>query len=370
MNNMKKTIIDALSEDRGPDMFSIQNTWLPRFKDKMAPIPIAKKEKDQIMNFRQYKETYPDAAIADLTKDEKIYAIPLSMDTLALYYNKNLLSYASIPTPPKTWQEFQDDVSKIVKRDAEGQFIYMGASLGTANNINRAPDILSLLMLQNNTEMVEPQNLRATFNSPEGNRALRFYTQFADPAKQVYTWNPTEHYSLDAFYEGRLAMMFNYSYHLPTIRAKAPKLNFSIAKMPQIGDAGNNIVEEINYASYFAEAVSAKSKHPEEAWKFLKWLSEPAQVKRYLEKTGNPPARVDLVDEFKGKPSLGVFAEQILTAKSWFQVNNVNVDRIFSDTINDTVAGKISVSDALDRAARQVDLLTDTIKEKWLKQEK
>ncbi len=353
----EETIINALAEDRGPDIFAIQNTWLPRFKDKLAPIPQAKKEKDQIMTFREFQETYPDVAVQDLTIGEDVYALPLSIDTLALYYNKTLLNSAGISVPPKIWKEFQEDVEKLVKRDAKGDFLYMGAALGTANNINRAPDILSLLMIQNGTQMVDQGRFQAAFDSSSGKRALLFYTDFANPTKKVYTWNSEQHYSLDAFYEGRLAMMFNYSYHIPTIRAKAPKLNFGVAKMPQIGDESGNIVSEVNYASYFAEAVSVKSKHQKEAWKFLKWLSEPAQARRYLDKTGKPPARRDLVDAYRDKPNLGVFAEQVLTATSWFQPNNVDIDRYFSEMIEDVVAGRKSVSDAIERAATQVNLL-------------
>lgn len=353
----ENTIIEALAEDRGPDIFSIQNTWLPRFKDKIAPIPKTQKEKDQIMGIREFGETYPDVAVQDLTISEDIYGIPLSINTLALYYNKNLLSNAGISTPPKTWDDFQDAVEKLVKRDAKGDFMYMGASLGTARNINRAPDILSLLMIQNGAEMVSEDRIRSAFNDSRGRRALIFYTDFANPTKKVYTWNTSQHYSLDAFYEGRLAMMLNYSYHIPTIRAKAPKLNFGIAKMPQIGDESGNVVNEINYASYFAETVSVKSKYQEESWKFLKWLSEAPQVRRYLGRSENPPSRRDLVPEFKNKANLGVFAEQILTAHTWYQPHNTHIDRIFNEMIEDVVLGKETVSDAMSRASEQMNLL-------------
>ena len=33
-------------------------------------------------------------------------------------------------------------------------------------------------------------------------------TDFANPKKSVYTWNVQQHYSIDAFIEGKVAMMF------------------------------------------------------------------------------------------------------------------------------------------------------------------
>jgi ABC-type glycerol-3-phosphate transport system substrate-binding protein len=56
--------------------------------------------------------------------------------------------------------------------------------------------------------------------------ALNFYTDFANPVKEVYSWNNTLDNSVNAFASGKLAIMFGYSYHLETIKALSPKLNF------------------------------------------------------------------------------------------------------------------------------------------------
>jgi maltose-binding protein MalE len=75
-----------------------------------------------------------------------------------------------------------------------------------------------------------------------GEQALSFYTQFAKLStsttgiNQAYTWNSRQHYSTDAFAEGSVAMMFNYSWQMAEIKNKNPKLNFSIASVPQINN--------------------------------------------------------------------------------------------------------------------------------------
>jgi len=34
----EKELLNALAEDRGPDIFSINNAWLPQYMDKVAPV--------------------------------------------------------------------------------------------------------------------------------------------------------------------------------------------------------------------------------------------------------------------------------------------------------------------------------------------
>ena len=354
----EKELIDALAADKGPDIFLIHNTWLPRYEDKISAMPRVKEFFTPI----SFQETFVDVAYRDLVKNDKIYGIPLYVDTLALFYNKDLFNSAGIPHPPSTWEEFVKDVELLTKRSATGEFEVSGAAMGTAENINRAVDILYLLMLQTGTEMTDNQHTRATFNESiytqgktlnPGKDALRFYTDFANPTKSVYCWNRQMHYSIDAFAEEKTAMMINYSYHIDTIREKAPYLNFAIAPVPQIKDRKF----DINYANYWAFTVSKKSKSPYEAWRFLMFFSKRENLKRYLEKTKAPTSRRDLIEWQKNDPELKPFASQVLSAKSWYQVDNQAIEEIFINMIKSVVLGEATLDQAINKAANQVTVL-------------
>jgi len=217
-------------------------------------------------------------------------------------------------------------------------------------------------MLQSGTQMVNSQKTRATFERSvdldgerfyPGERALEFYIDFANPLKSIHTWNTRMHYSIDAFYEGQAAMMFNYSYHIPTIRAKSPYLNFAVSEMPQI----DSVSADINYANYWGLTVSHNSQDFEPAWQFIVWLTQKEQAQKYLELAKKPTARRDLVDSQKDDPDLGVFAEQSLTARSWYQVDNSVIETILADMIESVVRGEATIKDAILRAVNQVNLL-------------
>jgi len=342
-------LLNALAEDRGPDMFSIHNTWVTKYQSKLAPMPetttmavpivqgTIKKEvipelrTTQSLTLKDLKDTFVDVVSHDVVmSDGKIYGLPLYVDTLAMFYNRDLLNNAGISQPPLYWnKEFLQDIKKLVKQDPKKGILQAGVALGGSANITRFSDILATLMIQNGVTMMDESG-QVTFNlipsfvkdgtyNP-GLEAIRFYSDFANPTKESYSWNSGLPNSLEMFISGNLALMFSYSYDLATIKAQAPKLNFSVAKFPQIE---GNPPTNINFANYWVETVSKKSTHQNEAWDFIQFITKEEQAKIYLESTNRPTALRSLVDEQRQKEEIGIFADQVLTAKSWYKGKNV-----------------------------------------------
>ena len=137
--------------------------------------------------------------------------------------------------------------------------------------------------------------------------------------------------SLDAFVRGQTAFFFGYAYHLPFIRARAPKLNFNIVSVPQV-----NSQAPVNFASYWVETVSKKTAHPNESWDFILFSSKAENVVKYLEKVKKPTALRALIAGQKEDPDLQAFASEILTAKSWYLgKDTAKADAYFTGMIDD-----------------------------------
>jgi multiple sugar transport system substrate-binding protein len=352
------TLVNALAAGTGPDIFMIHHTWLAKHKDKMSPTPVKFSDKSTIsMTAKSFSDQFVDVASFDLIDSGQIFALPLYVDSLALYYNKDLFNSAGITRPPQNWDEFNSDVELLTRFDSLGNVIQSGVAMGTARNINRSTDILMALMVQTGTKMNSDDKNEATFSQlvngdAVGQRSLQYYTDFANPGVKTYCWNDSQHYSVDAFSEGKSAMMINYSHQAQAIRGKNPRLNFSIAPLPQVSD------DDIkNYANYWAVGVANKSVSKEQAWKFIMALTSKDGANKYLTVTNRPAARRDIIEAQKSDDNLGIFAVQSLTAKSWFQMDNKAVELIFADMIDDVNLKRKSLEDAIDNAESRVNVL-------------
>ncbi len=378
LEEYEMALLEAWAEDRGPDIFSVPNAWLGKYETKILPMPqeinvgrqvltgTIKKdykvilETKKIPTTREFKETYVDTVFQDVYRQNKLWGVPLTLDTLALYYNRDLLNSAKIVDPPKTWQEFVEDVRLTTIKDRTGDIIQSGVAMGTADNIPNSIDVLSLLMLQNETQMIAPSGIGTAMESSSlsdsnyypGEEALRFYTDFANPTKETYSWNKKMPDALEIFVQGKSAFFIGDSTYLDIIRTSAPKLNFDIAKMPQIEGS----IREINYANYWVEVAAKKTVYPNEAWNFLLFMSDPLNVKSYLNRAKHPTAHRALIKDQLEDIDLAPFVNEVLTARSWYLGKDYRATGVFfKQMINDVLDGRKSIKEAISFCAQQVN---------------
>lgn len=383
----EEELIRALAKGEGPDIFTVHNTQMNEYKDLLLPMPasvtvkyletVGTVRKETVMTTRQkelpsqrdIKADFVDVVANDVIlpyqenedapEEGRVFGLPLSVDTLALFYNKDLFDAAGIAQAPETWKEFQDDVVLLTKYADDGSIVQSGASLGTVNNVDRAADILQALMLQNGTNMIDDRG-RVSFNAiPNtvadgvypGLDAVRFFTDFANPVKQTYTWNAEMPENVDAFASGQTAMMLGYSYHFPIIQAAAPTIDIGVAELPQIGGG----TKKVNFANYWVEGVSKDTKYPDEAWDFIVYATSAEQVLSYLKETQKPTAIRSLINEQVEDEMLSPFVSQILTAESWYQgVDAKAMEAAFEELATEVLSGNREAEDAINDAAEIV----------------
>jgi len=345
------TLVNALSANRGPDIFQIHNDWVPKHWDKIAPVP------EEIKTIDQYKDLFVDVAADDFIYRDQIYAMPLSVDTLALFINTKMLEEANIYSPPATWQQFIEYSNLFTQKTELGNIFQSGSAMGTASNINRASDIVYALMLQHGTNMTSPDNTSASFALPvltitgenfyPGQEALQFYTNFSDPDSRVYCWNNTLPGSIQAFENGQTAMMINYSYQKPVIeKFKKPTVKFDIAPLPTI----NSTDDPVSYANYWAETVNKQSRNTAWAWHFINYMAENSKV--YTVHTNKPTALRAVAAE-----AYDVFDRQSYYARSFYKIRAQEIDDVFSQMIESVVTDHIPIQDALNKAQNDVTAL-------------
>ena len=345
-NGYEFKLLDALASGKGPDIYTIKNTWLPRYLDKLVPVPI------EIFTLRDLENEFVDVVRTEVVAEQRIYALPFYVDNLALVYNKDIFNNNGVASPPSNW----DDLALISQRLTRKEGIFgdirlSGAALGRADNINHFRDIVSLLMMQGGEKMSDAQTKDVSFSRAGGPTAIDFYTSFAKPGNSNQSWSVNMRDSLEAFASGKAAMVLAYSIDLPFIKAQAPQLNFAVAPMPQPKEA----TVKINYASYWSFVVSNQSKNQEQAWRFIATIARADDsLFRYLLNNQRPPAVRDFIDRFQPDPILGVYSEQNLTARSWYQRDEAAVRRVFENMIESVLEGNLGTRRALSQASQEV----------------
>lgn len=244
----------------GPDIFRFHNSWPAELTGKLLPFPA-----DVVSSLGLDKEYY-NVVTKDLQRNGAFYGVPLHIDTLALFINKDLFKAGDVSAAPTSWNDLVDVANSLTVVDEQGKIKTSGIALGTYANIDHASDIISLLLVQNRADM---KSLAGTKKQNTIDAIGGYYMPFAkgDSSGKGKTWDATLDSSKLAFSKGNLAMYFGYSWDILQIKSANPNLNFEIYPVPQLSPDRNETI-----ASYWAEGVSSGTKHPKEAFEFLKFL--------------------------------------------------------------------------------------------------
>lgn len=335
-------LVNALADDSGPDIVSMYTRWLPKYQSRLAPAPanvrmarvevrgsyspetVVTPETLQMPGPNTIRNQYVGAVASDVIIGNQVYGFPIAMDTLALFYNKNLLDKSGIAVPPATWPEFMEAAEKTTKLDRDGNIIQSAVALGTGSNVEHAFDLMSLLMLQKGVVMTSGGFVafsrglenQAAINHPTL-EALRFYTDFARPTKKVYSWNDKQGSALENFARGKSVFYFGFAFDRNRLRSIAPQLSIGVIPVPQLTPDA-----PVTVANYWVESVLKKSKHQNEAWDFIRFISLPNNIKKYTDTTMQPsPLRIHVKDQAENE-TIAPFAQSMLTASSWYRGRN------------------------------------------------
>jgi ABC-type glycerol-3-phosphate transport system substrate-binding protein len=391
----QNTILNEMAEGRGPDIFSMQNTWFQSNHKKLNPMPKSMVPEETSPE-EVFASMFVDVAYKDLVREDdenikQVYGLPMTVDTLALYYNRSHFE-DRIPAkgrPSTTWEGIKEDVFLLNKIDPDfGNLEVGGIAMGLSENISRAIDILFLLFLQNNLEFYNENLSQAIFarnqggtTSYPGPEALDLFMSFSDESQRHYSWNNfltdinSGENELDAFARGRVSMLIGYSFthddivnKINVLRSRgATTINPSdirIATIPQMFNPEVSTQKRVTYANYFAETVSRNSEHPDLAWKFLVELTSKNNLEYYFEKTKKPTSRRDMIEEQQRDPIYGIFASQIGFAESFPIINYYEYKDIFENVITETAKIRTTARANLSNAQ---DLITKMLPEAGIK---
>lgn len=375
-------LVRAWATGSGPDVFFVPNTWVGQMEQYALPMP-ASLTVPQVLKGKglfgdatevsspavaapsvaTLRGQYVDGVLGDIVRDGKVWGLPLAIDTVAVYYNKDLLNNAQVFAPAKTWTELlqQIDTNRLTATDEADTIVRAAIGLGTADNVPYSADILSLLLMQNGVPEVTTGG-RTNLRDAKAQTAFEFFLSFSDAKKVSYSWNIAQPNAREAFLAGKVA------YYIGTYQDRqavaASSLNWGVSPMFHLASDGDNDAATgqrrfINLARYQVPMVSKASELSQrsaQAWNLVYYMSRDRNVPLYLNATGRLAALQSLLANQKDRPDYQVFATQMLTAKSWYRGRDgANVERQLREMITSVVTNQSDVADALRLANDQLN---------------
>lgn len=339
----RERLQSQLAAGSGPDIFRIHDTWIPMFlnQKQLAAVP------EGLIDWNDYYPVIKNT----LNVNGEYYAVPLMIDTLALFYNKELFTSAG-QSPPKNWKELIETAKKLTV--FSGNTIQTaGIALGVTNNIDNWSDIYGLMMLQAKGDLANPIGTKSE-------EVLKFYTRFYNVEK---VWDTTLSPSTYAFATGKAAMIIAPSWRVFEIQKTNPALEFETIPVPQLSEDPN---QKYSWASFWVEGVSETSPNKKAAWEFLQFLSKPETLEKLytyqsqVRLFGEPYPRKSMAGKLINEPIVGSFISQAPYAQTWYLCsrtfdNGINDRTIkyYENMVNSALTGRIN-EDVLEQAAAGV----------------
>lgn len=288
-----------------------------------------------------------------VTNGGKVYGAPAVIETLVLYYNKDLLQEA-----PKTFGELEE-LAKDSKYDFAGEDGKNTAFLADWTNFYYAYGLLSgnggYVFGKNGTD---PKDVG--LNNQGAIDGIEYAkTWYAKWPKGLQDTKGAANFIQTQFQEGKTAAIIDGPWKASSL--KEAKVNYGVATIPTLPNGKAYSA----FGGGKAWVIPAGANNPEAAQKFVDFLTSTDQQKAFYDKTNEVPANTEAREYAVGKNDelTTAVVKQFENAQPMPNISEMStVWDPAATMLFDAVSGKKSAKDAADDA---VKLIKETIEQKF-----
>jgi fructooligosaccharide transport system substrate-binding protein len=288
-----------LAAGNHPDIMAIDSPNLALYANSGSLLSI-----DSYMKAEGNIEDIPEGVLKGLTYKDEIYLAPIVESSIALFYNMNIFRDAGIPFPsgdpenPLTWNEVLE-IAKKINNPAKG---VIGLDPAQGFNVGEGPAYFKMPILwQFGADVISPDGSTAEgyLNSKEALEALQFYQDLYFKHRVATVEMPPTPLETD-----KLGMTVLGSWAISELQQTPGFVlgeDFGVAPLPKG-------LHQVVPNGGWALGISSKTKHPEEAWEFVKFATGYEGSKLFVEISGDLPARYSVAKDF---PELNEYPKNI-----------------------------------------------------------
>lgn len=239
-----------------PDTFWMHSNEIYRYASNGMLMDLT----DRINKSNDVKlSNYPDGLVKIYNLNNKQYAIPKDYDTIGLWYNKTMFDKAGIPYPDETWN--WDKLYEAAKKLTTGD----GKQYGFLAPLHNQEGYYNFVY-QNGGTIITDDKVSG-YDNPKTIEAMKYYVRFVSEGLSPKIFDDAAR--SEAMQNGLCAMGLFGSWNLSGFTANDyMSKNFNVAVLPSANDG-----KRASIFNGLGNAISANTKHPEEAWKWVQYLS-------------------------------------------------------------------------------------------------
>lgn len=345
------TLVNALADGRGPDLVLMSHEHLVEMRRRIVPYDY------ETVPLRDIRDSYVEGAQVFALSDG-LYALPIGVDPIVMYWNRDILATNGFLSPPRTWEELLNvQFEPLIDRDFSRNINRAVVAMGEFTNVRNALGIMSMLLIQGGTVGVEDsdrgyvirlqESLAGTSNPLRA--AVDFYTRFSQPANALYSWNRSLSQDRSAFASEDLAFYFGYASEARAIEQLNPNLNFDIAEVPQGGTAS----VRRTYAQFYGLSILRSTDNANGAYAVMAQLNDPERAATIAIDSGLAPASRQAIAAGSNDTYGRVAFASAGIAYGWLSPNPTQTEQVFEVMTSDINENRRSldqaISDGLER---------------------
>ena len=213
-------------------------------------------------------ENFPEQLVNGYIIDDKLYGIPKDFDTNGVFYNKKIFDEAGVAYPEDNWtfEDFRKKCEELKNAGLpEGTYAF-------ASERGAAQSTYDATVFANGGYFLSGGNKKSGWAEQATIDGVQPWVDLVTDGISPTVEQMSDVVPDDMFTGGKLAMHMTGNYMISKFTDALGEGTFGVVKRPTFNGKDTDIINGCAYA------VSAKTKHPEEAKDFVLWLgSEEAQ---------------------------------------------------------------------------------------------
>lgn len=334
----------AATSESLPDVFWMHASYFTKYADSGMLMDITDRAKNS-NDLKWYN--FPNPLVDLYTYNGRNYGIPKDYDTIALWYNKTMFDKANLAYPDDTWN--WSKLLKVAKKLTDtSKGVY-----GIAAPADAQQGYYNFIY-QNGGNIISPDKKKSGYDLPETKQAVQWNADLSlkekvSPTEQQFA----ETCASQMFESGKVAMGLFGSWVVSEFKANNyVKDNCDVAVIPH---------EKAKATIYngLGNVAAAKTKHPDEVWKFLEFLgtkeantlqaSSGAAIPAFK---GTEQSWIEFTKEFNLKVypemmSYGVIMPNSKTGNKWSQIESEIMTKIWTK--------ELTVEEGCNQIAKQMN---------------